>query len=361
MLDLEFLTDEQDVIILCQKYWHLDSDGKFNVSLRELAPFHGITNYGYVELIVLHKSIARDTRRRCPVCGIPQRVGSRQSALLPVTPQPPCSDCRYLKLRGTARTDDSARVTSIREPESGMPSKSAVSALVLLTCLRHLIGIRLYEGFSINDCERFVPAHTVRFINMLHKDGFLKKASGSKQAKGSDSIKYFLTDDLKLREDLKDFNNQGHFGKAFDFSGLKDLWLDYAVAMCVRFLCGQCVLYGLPIAPENKELCAVLRTVLSARSIVEALSMSARAVQLIIEIPDNDPMAGSFTEAIFHNIEQEYKLVLEEESAQHLIVKPAALSCSEVGDWFKKWYEIDELTPGHAITHSMFARIRTNR
>ena len=105
----------------------------------------------------------------------------------------------------------------------------------------------------------------------------------------------------------------------------------------------------------------MLRTVLSARSIVEALSMSARAVQLIIEIPDNDPMAGSFTEAIFHNIEQEYKLVLEEESAQHLIVKPAALSCSEVGDWFKKWYEIDELTPGHAITHSMFARIRTNR
>lgn len=360
MLDIEFLTDEQDTMLLCQRYWHLDSDGKFNVTLRELAPFHGITNYGYVELIVLSKSIARDTRRRCPVCGIPQRVGSRQSVLLPVTPRPPCSDCRYLKLRGIARADDSARVTSIRESEPGMQSKSAVSALVLLTYLRHLTGIRLYEGFSINECEHFVPAHTVRFINMLHKNGFLKKASGSKQVECSDSIKYFLTDDLKLREDLEDFNNQGKFGKAFDFSGLKDLWLNYAVAMCVHFLCGQCVLYGLPIAPENEELCAVLRAVLSARSIVEALSMSARAVQLVIEIPENDSMAGAFTEAIFQNIEQQYKLVLEDESAQHLIVKPAALPPSEVGDWFKKWYEIDELTPGHAITHTMFARIRTN-
>lgn len=359
MLDIEFLTDEPDVIMLCQRYWQLRSGDEFEVSLRELVPFHGITNYGYVQLIVLSKSIARDTRRKCPICGIPQRVGSRQAALLPITSQPPCNDCRYLKIRGIARTDESGHVASMQEHEAVEKSRFSASALVLLISLRRVIGVRLYKGFSTCDCAGLVPAHTVRFITILYKDGILKKILGSEQVQGAEPTKYILTDGLELEKDFAAFTSLRTASRAFDFSTLQNLWLDYAVAECVRFLCGQCVLHDLPIDPVNKELCAVLRMVLSIRSIAEVLSMSSRAVEAAV-LAEHESTTAASPVTIAQSIEQQHELILKKVLALQTIARPAARPSSELGVWFQKWYSIDELTPGHIITGSMFAAIRSD-
>lgn len=360
MLDIEFLTDEPDVIILCQRYWQLDSDGTFAVRLRDLAPFRRQTNYGYVELLVLAKSIARDTRRRCPICGIPQRVGSRQSALLPITSQPPCSDCPYLKIKGTVRKDECRDVESMRAREAVKKSRFPASALVLLISLRRVIGVRLYEGFSIHDCAGLVPAHTVRFITMLYKGGILKKIPSSGQVGGAEPTKYILTDDLEFEEDFATFTSLRTTTRAFDFSTLQDLWLDYAVAECVRLLCGQCVLHDLPLDPANEELCAVLRMLLSRRSIAEVLAISTWAVQAVAVRAEHESTTAAFPVTIAQSIEQQHKLILEKELALQPITRPAARPSSELGVWFQKWYGIDEITSGHNIRGSMFAGIKTD-
>lgn len=332
MVNIEILTDETDVIMLCKRYWELDSHGAFEVKLRELVPFRRTINYGHLEALVRGKSIARDTRRRCPICGIPQRMGSH-SALLPITSQPPCSDSRYLKTMGITRADESARVTSTRKPAFLKKSRFSVSASVLLTSLRHILGVRLHKGFSIHDCAELVPAHTARFINMLHEAGVLKKVFGSEQAELADPTKYFLTDDLEVKEDFAAFISHCTASRSFDFSVLPHLWLDYSAAVCLRVLFHQCVLYCLPMDRGNNELCAVLRMMLANRSIAEVPSMSAQAVQQVAEHFKDDLTTSAYAIALHHSIETQYRLAQQNKFAHQIIAsqRPCRLVSLVIG------------------------------
>jgi hypothetical protein len=262
---------------------------------------------------------------------------------------------------GIKRADESARVTSTRKPASLKKSRFSVSALVLLTSLRHILGVRLYEGFSIDDCAELVPAHTVHFIKMLHEAGVLKKVFSLEQAELDGPTKYLLTDDLELKEDFGAFISQGAASRSFDFSVLPHLWLDYSVAVCLRVLCHQCVLHCLPMDQGNNELCAVLRMVLTNRSIAEVLSMSAQAVQQVAEHSKDDLATLAYAMSLHHGIEIQYQIAQQNKFAHQIIAKPAAVPFSELGDWFEKWYGLNELTLGHTITTSTFAPIGASR
>lgn len=348
MIELTFETTDPDEIERCRRYWELEDDGTFKESItavREPGSGSGKHDRGFFESVT-----ARDTRRRCPTCGTPRIVANRDSYLAPLQPPSPCYLCLHAKkhLIRSMRTH-STEQSSVWHWDGSF--SFPLAALALLHSLGRTIHRReLRCGFSISDCAGFAPAHLHRFLSRLYAAHMIEKSTpGIEEQNVRAETKYRVISDPILEQDLARYERLLAEGASFNHHGLQDLWLDYAVAECVAYICGQSALFGLPINPEDEKLCSALRLAVRIYSIGEVWAVSLRCIEVAASLIERGFTAEDAAANVPAGI------------AQHCLPPPGKLTIPEpilrsirdprtsLRDWFDDWYGICEYTRGKTV------------
>lgn len=339
MIELEFVTSNPDHIELCRRFWKLNGDGTFRESRTSLLHLVPPSFPGDLDTVLFLSAVARDTRRRCPTCGMAQPIHTREEALAPVALTEPCSECLSLK------KDLFVRDLPV-DPETGDLDRSAgnfkfpVAALAILHALSETVQRReLHNGFSVHDCIGFVPAHLNRFLGKLCASQIIEKGASPADSRNMGSaISYRLTKDPDFKQDFARFTHRLAAGRKFNLHGLWDVWLDYAVAECTAFICGESILLGLPCDPENEKLCSVLRSTAAAYSIAEVWAMSRLAVREAGGLVDHGYTITEATATIPGNIARLSKAISGKNPAPQPIPRSYFDPRPRFSEWFYKWY-----------------------
>lgn len=348
MIELTFETTDPDDIERCRRYWELGNDGTFKECITAVCEpgsgsgKHDRGFFGYVT--------ARDTRRRCPTCGTPKIVANRESYLAPLQPPSPCYYCLHLK-KHLVRSMRTHTIEKSGNWHWGGSFSFPVAALALLHALGRTVQRReLQGGFSIFDCEGFAPAHLHRFLSRLCAARVIEKSESCiKDPSSPATAKYRVIGDPTLKQDLARYERLLDEGTSFDHYGLMDLWLDYAVAECIAYMCAQSALFSLPIDPEDENLCSALRHALNTYSIGEVWSVSRDVMQLASSVIEHGATAKDTAAAVHAGIAQCCPPSSERSAVSEPILRSFRDPRTALGDWFDDWYGICEYTQGAAI------------
>lgn len=355
MIDLEFLTKDPETIDLIKRYWQLNSDGTPKISWNELFPNSTKLRFSMFEFTLSTCVIAWDTRQRCPVCSMPKRLENREQALQPITQRPPCDDCRYLKRRRATATGP---VTVVSQDETGSSGQATfpIAAMVIFDALERVLGQRVYSEFRAGDCEGLAPAHINRFIAKLCAANVIRKMQHSENIENTSATTiYCLADENTFKREFALFKNLLTERKLHERHGLWEVWLDYAVAGCVRLIAEQCTLHGLPTDPDDEELCSVLRSAIAKRSIAAVKSISLLAVQDAHTMVEQGSSCKTAAMSVPKNIAR--RSIKTSSSTSRTAADPAADLGGALGAWFQDWLGINEHTPGPIILDSILPRI----
>jgi len=349
MIVLEFNTADPDEIELCRRYWQLDGKGAFKESKQAFLTFDGAGRVRDLDRYLFASVTARDTRRRCPTCGVPEIVSNRDSYLAPETPVQPCSTCDYVNWHlGRSSRAQSDDLTSALTFSGNF--RYPVASMALLHALGKVVQRReLHEGFSVHDCEGFAPAHVNRFLHRLSATHVIEKVEGVATAQDKRvAVTFRLNNDSALEQEFAEFKRLLHNGTSFDHRGLMEVWLDYAVAESVAFICGQAAFFGLPIDPEDKKLCSVLRTATSRYSIGEVWAISRLAIGEAATMVEHGSTSQDAAATISRRIAR-----LCRPSKQRPIPEPILKDIRErrtrLREWFNDWYGLFEHMRGPVI------------
>jgi hypothetical protein len=349
MIDLEILTTKPDVKEMCERYWKLGRNGMFVESVNALVPWGAIRKTVLLEFVVVKSSIARDLRRRCPICGMPETLISQKHFLEPVTPRPPCDNCQYLQKR-SANSHKSTDTPKSGDQGSPTVFTFPIGALVALEALSHLLGPKLRTGFSIQDCASFAPAHINRFLENLCAVNVIMKLPASANA-GSNgaAVVYYLTDDPTLEHDFAAFTRLPAERLIHDPAGLRELWLDYAVAECMQFVFDRSVLFGFNPNPDDAELCSALRSAAVVCSIAEVCGISQFAMHEAARLIAQGSTAIEAAASMPGNILQRFQQIKTGKRTPQPIARSVGQRLTELGRWFHRWFDKDEHTGGTPI------------
>jgi hypothetical protein len=308
-----------------------------------------------LEFVINRNVRARDKRRQCPVCGMPEEVTSRTAALKPLTPRAPCDDCRYLK-RHLTEGHGSTDSTPPSECESNVTLTFPIASLIILDALSQVVGTGLNTGFSSYGCVGLAPAHIGRFIKKLRETGVIKTVVEPTDSTNARAPSFHcLVNEATFKHEIARFRHLLAKGKISDQHAIWEIWLDYAVAACIRFICDQSALHGLPTDPESGELCSVLRTAATTYSIAEVCSISLHAVQDAAELVEQGSTATDAAATIASNITHRSWPISNREPAPEPQAKSSGLPHSELGVWFHKWYGMNEHTRGTGVMGSIMS------
>lgn len=357
MIELEFLSNDPVDVELCRRYWQLAADGTFKESKEELLPLLGFpASVGDLDRAILVSVIARDTRRRCPTCGMPQKV-SRECVLAPVTRITSCQDCQNLK-QVLARDFWPIAKKHSDDGDPGSCSDLPVASMAILDALSQIaFANELRDGFSASAIETFAPAHLNRFLGKLCATHVIEKVRIPPYVQNAGATStYRLTNFAAYEKDRGKFREVLANGNIYDYNDLWELWLDYALAECVAFICKQSTLLGLPSDPENPDLCTALRAAVGTYSIGEVWSLSRLAVLEAVGLIEDGCTALDAAETISRNIAWRCRVVSE----QHPIPAPITRSIYEpfpaLGAWFFRWYGVYLHTRGPDVASVLQAR-----
>lgn len=349
MIELTFLTSDPDEIDLCRRYWQLARNGKFAESMKMLrasSPDNPGLERHFFGLV-----IARDTRRRCPTCGIPAVVAGREDYLAPLPLPAPCRECLQLKdhLRrskgasGTELVDGQVAAATFRFP---------VAAMALVHALGGVVHMReLRSGFSMRDCEGFAPAHLHRFLARLCTAGVIEKVAVRGKGSGRRApTTYRLTTDPAFEQDFAEFMRLLKNGASFDHGDLAELWLDYAVAECVAFICAQAAIFGLPIDPNDGRLCSALRTAAGVWGIGQVWSISRRAIQDAAVLVEHGHAAQDAVSTLPRRIARRLRMPSGRTPMPEPIIRTISDPRTALREWFDDWYGVCEHINGAVVT-----------
>jgi len=348
MIELAFLTTDPDDIERCRRYWELDGDGTFTENLdavREPGSRGATLDRGFFGAV-----LARDTRRRCPLCGIPRIVHNREAYLAPIETPTPCYECQHVNqhlARSMRAHSAGPSGDSLWEGSFSFP----VAAIALVHALGQAVHRReLRNGFTIFDCAGFAPAHLHRLLGRLAKVHIIEKLVPSTKGRNVGSAtRYRITSDPALEQDLARFSSLLTEGTSFNHHGLMDLWLDYAVAECVAYVCVQSALFSLPIDPEDEQLCSALRISVNTCSIGEVWSESRHAIQVAVGLVEHGVTAKVAVATIPTGIARYCSPSLETIHMPEPIPRSISDQRMPLRDWFDEWYGICEYTRGKDI------------
>jgi hypothetical protein len=350
MIDLEFLTTVPATVDICTRYWQLSSDGKFKESSDTLLPFGAIYHLPALEFVVFRNVKARDLRRRCPVCGMPPTLRTRQEALAPITPRPPCDDCVYLN-----RHLPIAGSTAASGADTQDASTPSISGMALIDCLSWILGPKLLSGFAVRHCTDLAPAHIGRFLSALSSTGVLEKAVLSEsEAQPGAAVAYRLAPNSKYQPEHNAFTSMVRDGKSFDPDNLRGLWLYYAVAECVAYLCTQSSLNGLLTDPDDERLCSVLRSAVAVHGISTVWAISSIAVRKAVVSFEHGSSTRIATALFADEIERQCQSFSKNPVDVQPLLRPAGLARGQLGAWFYRWFGVDEHTSGTAVAQAFW-------
>lgn len=144
-----------------------------------------------------------------------------------------------------------------------------------------------------------------------------------------------------MEQEFAEFRRLLHNGTSFNHHGLMEVWLDYAVAESVAFICGQAAFFGLPINPEDKKLCSVLRAAASRYSIGEVWAISRLAIGEAATVVEHGSTAQDAATTISRKIAH-----LCRPSKQRPIPEPILRNIRDrrttLREWFNDWYGVFE-------------------
>lgn len=296
MVKFEIDSTDKEEIALVHRYWAMNEDGAFTEKAADLLPFRHINGAAQLTAFLATISHAWDTNQVCPKCQGFEPVESRGA--VKKTPRvmryqcTPCSLSAHTQER-IIQTQAEAEVQRRLIPYAKKVTTHSVDytllpddVALLLLALDRAINPRLLSGsFREGDCGALAPGDTAVFIKRLQTtEAILEDPRLTK------SGTYFLRDDklwclnaqlvYVLAPDSTHGKNEDAFAilseRPFDDGkSLKNLWLDYAVADCVRYLVGQCELHSLQMEEvQQDEARSCLRFALLTYSVAELWSVA---------------------------------------------------------------------------------------
>ncbi|WP_231949297.1 hypothetical protein [Herminiimonas arsenitoxidans] len=291
MIDVEIYSDDPDDHVLVDRYWAMNEDGKFKENVSNLLPHKEIKNVHQLTEHISQVSQAWDRGQICSHCeGFHQvfvRADVKRSKQKIKTP---CAGCRNLDEKNQHAEKLRLRELLEKLTEDNLATDCEYSeisddAALILLALHRAINPRLLSGtFMYRDCATLTPSDSDFFIDKLCNSRillphYLAAKDGTYSLNGDEIWHYpaqacfFLVPDSKLGKSeiaLSILENRNYK----DNLALRNLWLDYAVADCHRYLIDQCNDYDFHLEEEElNQMKSIFRTALEIYSVSELWSM----------------------------------------------------------------------------------------
>jgi hypothetical protein len=368
VIDVEMYSPDPDDHDLVQRYWAKNEDGTFKENVSDLLPYKEIKNSHQLTSYISEISQAWDRNQICSSCDNFHKIFARADVRRgKQNSQTRCSDCRGLEeenqraeeLRLQARLEKLTEKNLLANCDYGEISDDA--ALILLA-LHRAINPRLLSGtFMYRDCTSLTPSESKFFIDKLRNSGillqhYLAAKSGTYSLKDDElwhspaQICFFLVPDSDLGR--TEFALSVLESRTYtDNLALRNLWLDYAVTDCHRYLLDECATYGLELEEEELEqMKSIFRTALERHSVSELWSM------LWMIIKD----AASLSQRTYYNsrkasatIPGKAQRFLEKVSKGENVLKQWTRreqhTEGTLGQIFWEYFSIDATTTGHEV------------
>ncbi|MFZ6777078.1 hypothetical protein ACO0LD_09590 [Undibacterium sp. Ji83W] len=377
MIELDIYSNTPDEISIVERYWAMNSDGKFKESVKDLLPFYHITSTTQLSAFIRSISQAWDMNQICKQCGKYQEVASRSEIKTSHQEmRQPCAACQRVideelrEAEAKIGADLQRRLATASELASSrkiayidLPDDIAL----ILIALERAINPRLFTStFMRSDCRALVPCYVGDFIKKLYKsvaiiDNPSEAVAGTYFVKDnqlwhkSDQVVYSLTPNSTFVANEDAFNTL--VLRPFDnHKAILNLWLDYATTDCMRYLLDQCEMHGLYTTTEDdEEIQSIFRTALRTYSVAHMWS----AIWKIVKD------AASLSTRTYYNREKAAATIpgkisrfLEKVQVGQVTLKrwsrPESQSSGTLGQVFKEIFGIDEETEGTTVM-SIFA------
>lgn len=376
MIELEIFSAVPDEVELAQRYWAMNEEGKFKENVADLLPFGSIRNSSQLVAFVKKISTARDQNQTCPKCGGNQEIASRSNAKkVPLVLRRPCVACQaeaealQHQAEELAEAELQRRIAPVIERKLAFKidyRKLPDNVALILIALERAINPRLFGGhFKDSECQAIAPSMNEGFIiKLFDAQAILDDARRAK--KGTYSFQgdrlfavprqmvYFLAPDTTLGATKEAFEVLS--SRPFDqHPAIRNLWLDYAVADCMRYWFDQSRLHGLDTDEEHvAEMESTLRTALETYGVGQIWSMLWKIVRDAVALAartyyTRDKAAATMPGKMRRHLEK-----VVEPTKVPLWNRPDHQPAGTLGQVFSEMFGIDEETPGAAVM-TMFA------
>lgn len=297
MIDVEIYSDDPDDHVLVDRYWAMNEDGKFKENVADLLPYKEIKNIHQLAQHISQVSQAWDRNQICSHCEGFHQIFVRADIKRTLQKlKTRCVDCRNLEEENqrTEKLRLRERLEKLTEENLAADhdySEISDDAALILLALHQAINPRLLSGtFMYRDCINLTPSDSDFFIDKLRNSqillsNYLAAKEGTYSTNGDEILYYpaqacfFLVPDSKLGRSenaLSILENRDYT----DNLALRNLWLDYAVADCHRYLLDQCNDYDFQLEEEElKQMKSIFRTALENHSVCELWSMVWKIVK----------------------------------------------------------------------------------
>jgi hypothetical protein len=220
--------------------------------------------------------------------------------------------------------------------------KHPVASLALLDVLHAAVGQSLFEAFNLCDCTCLAFGHVDRFLRQLIDARVLENAAEAK--KGMHDFSggaYRLADTPTVADDLDEFLRQLSTKTLAEPEAIYGLWLDYAVATCADYIDTLSLLHRVPV-PDDETLCNVLRSLAAVHSISTIRSISMVSVKTPGMLKMSGAAGCDLANVVNHILSQDAGAA----AIRPLPVQRLAGHQDQLGNWFSKWFRIDDSIRG---------------
>jgi hypothetical protein len=377
MVNLTFNTADPEEILLAQRYWAMDEDGKYKENVADLLPFRGLTITAQLSAHMRTIVKATDPNQQCSRCGNFEVVTNRSHVKRKARIMRfRCTACmegeRALALaqRQQASTDRSKFLNALAERRSLIRTDYATlpsDIVLLLMALDQAINPRLAQSaFRESECSALVPGHIGHFIHKLRSAQVIidhpTLASTDAYELEDGQLSYYqkkvfykLVPDpvLPNHEALGMLRNMG----LTDNAALRELWLDYAASECIAYLENQCKYHGMSLDYDtHEEFFSSARLALQKYSITKVWNVIWRVVREALVLAacsysNKTKACATIPGKLRRHLEK-----VEKGNAKPLEdwERPNWQGAGTLGNLFHEMFSIDETTPGTEVM-AMFA------
>ncbi|RSZ59131.1 hypothetical protein HF313_01600 [Massilia atriviolacea] len=372
MVNLTFNTTDPEEILLAQRYWAMDGEGKYKENVAALLPFRGLTITAQLSAHMRTIVTATDPNQQCPKCGNFEVVTNRSHVKRKAgVMRFKCTACieaeRALSQaqRQQASNDLSKFLTTLGERRSRIRTEYAnlpADIVLLLMALDQAINPRLAKGtFRESECAALVPGHVGHFIQKLRGAQVIvdhPSLTSSDAYEFQDGhlsyypkkVVYKLVPDpvLSNEEVLGLLRNM----ELKDNAALRELWLDYAASECIAYLDNQCEYHGMSVGYDTREeFFSSVRLALQKYSVTKVWNVIWRVVREALVLAARSYSNKTKASATIPGKLRRHLEKVEKGEAKPLEdwERPNWQGAGTLGNLFTEIFSIDETTPGTEV------------
>ncbi|MEG3134401.1 hypothetical protein SC206_12590 [Rouxiella sp. T17] len=364
MIILEFLTKDENEIVLAKRYWSRDEKGKFRERVDKILPYKNMITVHQFLPFLSKLARAYDPNQTCPRCGgaFPVHCRTATSAY-PCISIIKCISCiqnlsekhKKDEVRAKAQIANKDKVNRAASINYNLLPDDA--AIILLSIMRAINDEKLYKNFRIDDCHTVVNYSQAKFIAILIEHQAVIEESSKSKLKPlylndgeflhySHNVVYSLVphSGSKFPEDPF-FLLENRVYK--NSSLIKDLWVEYALSECMYFLVNKCNALKLTWPTDISDiLFNALHLAIHKYSISQVWTLIEQAVHDTLSMLEKDD-AHIDKETLLPKIIQSYlRQAVDEKRVVNNSARPKNHPLETLGEVFYEKFSLDENTAG---------------